>query len=343
MPKIPGQPVQVSQLKPNEKIEQLLIGFRLFASRYTIDSDLMQNVVYKKTALLNYEGDKQFKPFSQSTINSRLVKGYPMLDELMQLSGSTIAKMTLENDQDTRYKGYAIQVQKNEAILKHYLNQNDAGSAEWKFMQSVFKVKVNTQQQVLNHTLMRVFWTWSRYQKQLYAKQSYTADFKSMPPPETRNTADIQPAALLYEALAELITLHEQQSKEKKWTWLLADVKHLAELSKKRENHSLSKQDMYYLNELDRRLKAIVKQNDQAIVVDVHTNMADKLVLQEATGNAVSEIHTVNKVRLRGARLSHYEFKQPIDKRLTNERWREQLLIQQRNGQQRSETSIVFF
>ncbi|HFB64135.1 MAG TPA: DUF3160 domain-containing protein [Aeromonadales bacterium] len=332
VPKILGQSIDVSQLKKNEKPEELLIGFRLFPSRYTIDLDLMQNSVYQRPGMLTFEGKTtgrdKLLPFSLSIINGEAVKGYPMINELMQLAGSTLAKNTLEQQQNTRYKDYSNHVLKNEQVLKNYLKRHDAGSAEWQFMQTVFKThQADTQLQTL--TLMRAFWTWRRYQQQLYAKQSYTPNFKSMPPPESRKIADIQPATALYQALAKLITQHEQQTKEKKWGWLLTDVNKLAQLSKKRETQALSEEEMLYLNELDRRLKGIVKNYDQAIVVDVHTNAADKKVLQEATGNVMATYSSLNKTHLRGARLSQCEFKQPISERLTDEAWREQLKEQE--------------
>ncbi|MFQ5808037.1 MAG: DUF3160 domain-containing protein, partial [Armatimonadota bacterium] len=68
---------------------------------------------------------------------------------------------------------------------------------------------------------------------------------------------------------------------------------------------------------------------DMAIVADVHTDVNSSQVLEEAVGlpMAMYAICTVDgrPTVCKGATYSHYEFKQPLSKRLTDEQWREML------------------
>ncbi len=315
MPKIIAQPVELSGLEQGQTATDVLIGFRLLPSRYNLDADLQQNLVFQKPGTLTYLGTQN--PFSMSIINGVKVKGYPLMDELMALAGSSQAKQILI--EEINYKDYAKYQQKNQQIFKQALKQQDANAAEWRFTQKVLKQN-NQDDKAL--TLMRVHHTWRRYQQQLYAKQSYTPTYKSMPPLDTRKEAAIQPATALYQALAELIQVYYQQTKENKWQWLLEEVNKLTKISIKADKGSaLSKEDKYYLNSLDLALKSIVGAKDQPIVVDVHTNAADKMVLEEATG----WVKPVEQGELRGATLTQVEFKQPLAERLTDEAWRKEI------------------
>ena len=63
------------------------------------------------------------------------------------------------------------------------------------------------------------------------------------------------------------------------------------------------------------------------LVADVHTNISEELVLEEAVGN-VDLIVVVcpgpegSSFAAVGPVLSYYEFKHPMDDRLTDEKWR---------------------
>ena len=317
VPKIISQPIELSGLKPKQKATDVLIGFRLLPSRYSVDAELQQNMVYQKPNMLGYLGKKP--PFSMSVINGEAVKGYPLLDELMVLAGSERAKEIMIPD--TEYKDYQKYQQQNQILFKSTLKKKDSSAAEWTFTQEVLMANKKSDSML---TLMQVHQTWRRYQQQLYAKQSYTPSYKSIQPLDIRKNAAIQPAPVLYKALAKLIKVYQkQQPNEQKWRWLLTEVNKLAVISKKSENKKLiSKEEIYYLNTLDRTLKAIIGVKDQPIVVDVHTNAADKQVLEEATGY----IALVNKEKLRGGTITQYEFKQPLTERLTDKAWRKKLI-----------------
>ena len=60
---------------------------------------------------------------------------------------------------------------------------------------------------------------------------------------------------------------------------------------------------------------------DAPIIVDVHSNPASGEVLQEALGYA----NVVKHDQQLGARWWHLEFRQPLNQRMTDETWRQQL------------------
>jgi hypothetical protein len=70
------------------------------------------------------------------------------------------------------------------------------------------------------------------------------------------------------------------------------------------------------------------------MAVDIHTDPNSGMVVEEGIGFP----RTVNRKELRGARFDCYEFKQPMEKRLTDEGWVEML---QSGVRPRSITSIV--
>ncbi len=77
---------------------------------------------------------------------------------------------------------------------------------------------------------------------------------------------------------------------------------------------------------------------DMAVAADVHTNNDEQKVLEVAAGHA-NEIYVVfpAKGKLwigRGAVFSYYEFKQPMDDRLTDEKWQQMLSTPSRPSMQ---------
>jgi hypothetical protein len=78
-----------------------------------------------------------------------------------------------------------------------------------------------------------------------------------------------------------------------------------------------------FLNDLDQQLLKIAGREDTPIVVDVHTNPSSRQVLEEAVGYPLLVEFKPPKATaaLRGARLTHFEFRQPMDHRMTDEEW----------------------
>ena len=99
-------------------------------------------------------------------------------------------------------------------------------------------------------------------------------------------------------------------------------------------------QDIAYVNEVDQRLQGLLSTTDVPIVVDIHTEPNSQTVLEEGLGYPLavefgSVLFHKNSSRggpsapgpmlLRGARFHWYEFKHPMDQRLTDEAWQARL------------------
>jgi hypothetical protein len=83
----------------------------------------------------------------------------------------------------------------------------------------------------------------------------------------------------------------------------------------------LKPEQMAYLNHLDLDLKRLTRREDAPIVADIHTDSNSGQVVEEALAHPIAV--TANGAR--GALFQHREFKQPMDHRLTDEEWAQQL------------------
>jgi hypothetical protein len=179
-------------------------------------------------------------------------------------------------------------------------------------------------------------WIKNRYNFMLYAKQSYTTVAKSIGPPSgKREKAYIEPAPQVYTAMVEnLYRIAEVLGKEEKASETLKKagigqkvsqfrkiIENLRALAQKQEDNGLDKEDYAYLNDLDRSFVKVISATDHPVVVDVHTEPNSKMVLEEATGYPFEVVFQ----ELRGARFNCYEFKHPMDQRLTDESWQKML------------------
>ena len=87
-----------------------------------------------------------------------------------------------------------------------------------------------------------------------------------------------------------------------------------------------AKEDIAFLNGLDRDLLQLIGREDEPIVVDVHTDLNSSQVLEEALNWGRSVTHDLGGVKAIGALTNHYEFKHPMADRLTDASWHNMLL-----------------
>ena len=109
----------------------------------------------------------------------------------------------------------------------------------------------------------------------------------------------------------------------------------LIEISEKElQNEELTEEDKYYIFMFGGTIKMNVNVDEEAskttLVADVYTEPNYELVLEEGTGyvDMVIVAYKVPDGRVflaAGPVMSHYEFKQPMSNRLTDEKWREML------------------
>jgi hypothetical protein len=77
---------------------------------------------------------------------------------------------------------------------------------------------------------------------------------------------------------------------------------------------------------------ALVGEPDKPLVVDVHTESTNAKILEEGLGFARTVEKIVGQATLRGGLMQYYEFKQPMERRLSDAAWEEILRDPKQRG-----------
>ncbi len=220
--------------------------------------------------------------------------------------------------------------------LKPLLNEYEPGYPT--FMQTQA-----WQDKELNTAL--VSWTELRHDTILYAKQSYTIDVTSARPQPMPVVGYVEPVPEFYARLLALTKMTKNglgdlqalDTEDKTRLESLESIlSRLLELSKKElENKELTEEDYTFIRNFGENLDSAVAGVDTdgkqtTLVADVHTDTNKENVLEEGTGevNLVLVAYKVPDGRViigAGPIISYYEFKQPMQERLMDEKWRQML------------------
>jgi hypothetical protein len=315
-PKILGGVIDTGKLESGITAADALTGWRLFPSRYTPDSAAFQYLVYD--SVTKYRGARQ--PFTLAVVNGRKVKGFPRGLELMSLLGSQTARQRLEAAGDLEYVGYEAAAAKARAALT---SGEGLAGAQFKLL-SQWLAQPGDEARRLNSAL--AFWTLYRHQNLLYAKQSYTASAKGLSG-DARKEAWIEPLPELYRALVKLA---DETNQHLNFPGLATYAKLLGQCADiaaaEKEGKAPAAEQANFLNDLDQALLDLTGRSDAPAVVDVHTEPNSRQVVEEATAWGKPVVHRLTSgADARGALLTYQEFKQPMDRRLTDEEWRRRL------------------
>lgn len=294
---------------------------------------------------------------------SREVKGFPSGLDLMALLGSKRAKDNLESSGNTQYTDYEKKFSELKNFMDSltrkdwsrnlYLNwlyvlkslNSEFGKGYPTFMQTEA-----WQDKELNTALAS--WTELRHDTLLYVKQSYTvAEMGGMFEPPII-VGYVEPVPEFYTRLLTLTkmtnqgfkSLIPQQELEKlmietgldRFTEILS---RLLDISKKElENIPLNDKEYRFIENFGSISESLISTVSggevdpevfkTVLVADVHTDGNTEKVLEEGVGYIKTAIiayklpegHILVGV---GPTFSYYEFKQPMDNRLTDETWRE--------------------
>jgi len=315
LPRIISAAIDKKALEKGVEPREVLVGLRLLPQRYTPDSAVFQALVYDNVTDYTGKGN----PFTAAMINGKKVKGYPLGLELMALLGSKDADAALDKTGERSYKNY----KQARAQAAKILTQAEGLASERMAMMQYWLTKGGGDSDParrLNTCL--AMWTYNRYTNQLYAKQSYTLGGKGLNMNPDRKAARIAPAVELYMHLASLVRSFDKGLGDKRLAMLAEVLDKCRELAlKTRKEAALSPPEIEYLNGLDLTLLKVTGEKDRPVVVDVHTEPTGAMVLEEGLGFAKPVEYKQDKTALRGALFSYYEFKQPMDKRLTDEEW----------------------
>jgi len=334
------------------------MGFRFMGQRFIPDSYIFQQLVYGVEGLI-YRGDG--RPFTMEMIpNVGPARAFPRGLDVMAVLGSYRALEILEQEGDTDYQNYDKQLNKLKKEFSSLTQKQWTQNLYWRWLYSLIPlVKENREgnepdfmksQSWPEKELMTALGSWTelRHDTILYAKQSYTMMGKA-PQPQPRLTYGyVEPYPQVYHRIKDMMTqlklmnrnlsleIPEVQSKIEKFEYLLETLKTIS--GKELGGRSITKQERSliwnigsHLKELTEFPESIQKQitskTDERmdIIADVHTDPNTSQVLEEGVGSPFHIYVIVTDQRKRrlchGAVFSYYEFKHPLDDRLTDEKW----------------------
>jgi hypothetical protein len=201
-------------------------------------------------------------------------------------------------------------------------------------------------------TMALASWAELRHDTILYAKQSYTLALTGIPapPPEVdRPRGFVEPVPEVYNRLLAvtrmmrlgLIDLGMIQANEvsaSNMAQLERTLERLAEIAvKELAGEDLDRADNDFIGGFSKTLKNVLDGVDRdsqktTMIADVHTDTNSGMVLEEGCGY-VELIVVAWKGEggiwlAAGPEMSYYEFKHPMDSRLTDEEWRRMLDLQ---------------
>lgn len=316
-PRIISAVVNRSFLEKGLAPKDVLTGWRFIPQRFSPDSAAFQKLVYD--SVKNYKGKEI--PFTLAVIEGQPVKGFPMALELMALLGSKRAANRLDANDERNYQGY----ERAFARAEEMLNLPAGASSDHLALLSDWLTRGNDdhpdEDRRLNTCL--AFWTYLRYINTLYDKQSYTLAGKGLAISPERTRAWIEPAPNLYRALENQTIKMNKRFKSDRLFRLAGILNQCTIISEKEKNGEPLKEDeVAFLNRLDKELLPLVITRDKPIVVDVHTEPTGGQVLEEAIGLPCMVYKELEGEKARGALFSRFEFKHPMNDRLTDEKWR---------------------
>jgi len=330
-------------------------GFRLMGQRFIPDSYMFSNLVGTYTDV--YLGNKEPRPFTFVISNAgRPIRGFPRGLDVMALLGSDRARELLDDLDDSNYKRYDEVYNELEAEFNSFSDADWNRNLYWSWLftlQPLLKeygtgyptFMQTTAWQDKEITTALASWTELRHDTILYAKQSYTMVEMGMPMPEKEVVGYVEPVPEFYNRLLALTRMTSDglesmdvldEKSKYRLERLETILERLVDLSQKElENEELTEADYEFIKNFGDELNSVIAEVDAkakktTIVADVHTEGNTKQVLEEGVGyvDIIVVAYKVPNGRIligAGPVMSYYEFKQPMQDRLTDEQWRELL------------------
>ena len=311
--------------------------------------------------IMQYTGDK--KPFTMEIIpNFGPVRAFPRGLDICAVLGSKRALEILEAEGDTEYTEYYNQLNnlKEEFSLKTVEEWKQ--NLYWRWLYALLPLLEENKDTNLpcfmqspawiDKELQTVLGSWTelRHDTILYAKQSYTMAGKGMPPEPKLTYGYVEAYPEVYARLEEMmrdlrnnlialdLAIEGIPKKIKEFEELLNKLKIISE--KEIINTPLVNEEYKLIWNIGSKLvslkefpsqilEKITSDTDEKmeIVADVHTDVNTGQVLEEGVGspfNIYVIIYDAQGIRIcRGAVFSYYEFKYPMEDRLTDEKWQE--------------------
>ena len=335
------------------------MGQRFIPDSYMFQ-ELVFGVKDEKMILL-YTGNE--KPFTMEIIpNEGPVRAFPRGLDICAVLGSKRALEILEVEGDTEYTEYYNQLNnlKEEFSLKTIEEWKQ--NLYWRWLYALLPLLEENEDTNLPCFTQSPAWvdkeiqtalgSWAelRHDTILYAKQSYTVAGKGMTPEPILTYGYVEPYPEVYARLEEmmrdlrnnLITLDLDiegiPEKIKEFEELLDKLKIISE--KEISNIPLDNEEYELIWNIGSKLvslkefpseilEKITSDTDEKmeIVADVHTDVNTGQILEEGIGSSFNIYVIIDSARgiriCRGSVFSYYEFKHPMEDRLTDEKWQE--------------------
>ena len=348
---VPGVSATVEDL--NTVLEKTK-GMRLMGQRFIPDSYMFQQLVFP--AVDEYRGTGSPFTFGTSALGGA-GRYFPRGLDVMAVLGSNRALEILENEGDTEYDNYYEQLN---SLQENFSSLN---VTEWNrnlYFSWIYTLKaLLNESNTLSPTFMQTTpwldkqlhtslasWAELRHDTILYAKQSYTpVEATSIPPPEKPVVGYVEPVPEFYTRILALtkmtrtgltdlnvLTATEIYRLEE----LESIIQTLIDISKDElENKELTDDDYEFIKNFGENLDGTLadvsdKSKETTIIADVHTDTNSNQVLEEGVGyvDLIIVSYKVPDGRIiagAGPVFSYYEFKHPMDNRLTDEQWKTML------------------
>jgi hypothetical protein len=332
-------------------------GMRFMGQRFVPDSYMFQQLVSPAVGM--YVGNDT--PFTMCITPAGPARCFPRGLDIMAVLGSERAANILIEEGDTEYAGINTSYDKQLEELKSQFAGFDFNITEWNrnlYWSWLYTLKpllkqfgdgyptfMQTkawQEKALQTSLAS--WTELRHDTILYAKQSYTPELEMSPQPKPVR-GYVEPVPEFYARLLALTEMTENglvdldvlnETEKARLQRLERILERLINISKAElENKELNEDDYEFIRNFGDNLDSVVagvdvEGKETTIVADVHTDCNTGKVLEEGVGyvNLIIVAYNVPDGRIiigAGPVFSYYEFKHPMDDRLTDEKWKEML------------------
>jgi len=337
-------------------------GLRFMSQRFIPDSYMFQHLV---TTTGDYIGDgepftmcvtgagRKARCFPRG-LDVMAVLGSDRAYEILVQEGDTEYEGTYEGVNTS----YDIQL----AFLKEQFSDNNISIAEWNrnlywswlyTLKSLLEMPNNgypifmQSSAWIDKQLQTALASWAelRHDTILYAKQSYGMFETGIPEEPEETIGYVEPVPtfysrllaltqMTYDGLTDMDVLNETESI--RLQNLATILNRLLNISlDELENKTLSDDDYDFIRDFGLQLESLIlgvteKAQNTTLIADVHTDTNTEQVLEEGVGyvDLMIVAYKVPDGRIiagAGPVLSYYEFKHPMDDRLTDEQWREML------------------
>jgi len=338
-----------------EKLKEVLDkskGMRFMGQRYVPDSYMFQNLVEPAVGWFTGSGT----PFTWVMSMAGPIRGFPRGLDVMAVLGSDRAFEILEAEGDTAYENYREQLSKLRGEFAAFDENNWNRNLYWSWLYALkalvaeygegyptFMQTKAWQDKELNTALAS--WAELRHDTILYAKQSYTPRATSVPPQPKPVVGYVEPVPEFYARVLALTKMTNNgltamnvlnQTSRIRLQNLENILSRLLLITEKElKNEELTERDYEFIRNFGEELAPTVEGvesegKETTIIADVHTDANSGMVLEEGVGyvNLGLVAYKIPDGRIiigAGPVLSHYEFKWPMQDRLTNEKWKDLL------------------